>query len=83
MNRGARVWLFCIVLMMTTGCGLNTPNWLRPGSVPYQQSRANYHDPYVDDDAGPPVPSARPRSFTQPRAEPVRSTAFRDAFGGF
>jgi hypothetical protein len=35
----------------------------------------------VDDDAGPEIPSARPRAFSQPRSEPVRATAFRDAFG--
>lgn len=82
MSHRVRVWLFCVILVSTTGCGLNAPNWLRPGSVPYQQSRANYHDPYVDGDAGPPVPSARPRSFAEPRSEAVRSSAFRDAFWG-
>jgi hypothetical protein len=82
MNHQVRVWLFCLILLGIAGCGLNRPNWLSPGSVPYQQSRATYHDPFVDVDAGPPVPSARPRSFSEPRSEPVRSTAFRDAFWG-
>lgn len=83
MIQRVRVWLFGIALVGTTGCGLTAPSWLRPGSVPYQQSRANYHDPYVDSDAGPSVRSARPRSFSEPRSEPVRSSAFREAFGGF
>jgi hypothetical protein len=82
MNRRVCVALVCFVLVGSAGCGLNRPNWLQPGSVPYQQSRANYHDPYVDSDAAPPVLSARPRSFSDPRAEAVRSSAFRDAFWG-
>lgn len=76
-------WLLCGLLIGICGCTLSRPKWLDPGSVGYQQSRASYHDPYADRDAGPVIIGGRPRDFRYPRSEPVRSSAFRDTFGGF
>ena len=83
MSRSLIASIVCAFVIMSSGCGLSRPNWLNPGNVNYQQSRASYHDPYSDADAAPQILGGRPRSFDKPRSEPVRSSAFRDAFGGF
>ena len=70
-------WLtrFALLLLATglTGCAVDRPNWLNPGTVPEQQRRAGLHDPYADVDAGPEVVGGRPREFQKPRPEPVRA----------
>ena len=65
--------LFC-----SPGCGLNRPNFRWPGTVHKQQTRATFHDPYADQNAGPNADGFRPRDFSQPRSEPVRAQVLRD-----
>ena len=77
-SRWSRWGLLSGVLVVAGGCRLNCPNWLNPGSIPYQQSRATYHDPYPDDDAAPEVSAVRPGPFRNrgpsPRARPPFAT---------
>ena len=60
------------VLPACSGC-LALPNLEHPGSVDYQQARAQRFEPYPDNDLGPPVAGARPREYQDPRAEVTRA----------
>lgn len=81
MSHWFRLPILACLLVGLCACNVSRPNWCQPGTLSYQKSRATYHDPYADNDAGTPVDGGRPRDFENPRSEPVRSAAFRDAFG--
>lgn len=57
---------------------MQMPDWSNPGTMAQQQARATYHDPYADTTAAPEIVGGRPREFSKPAAEPVRSRGFRN-----
>jgi hypothetical protein len=63
------------LLLAATGCNpsIAKPNWLHPGSLRYQQWRAEIFDPYPQPDIGPPVVGSRPPQFATPAPEPQRN----------
>jgi hypothetical protein len=66
--------------VLLTGCGGAHP-WLRsPGPVEYQRHHAALHDPYPDNEAGPPIDGGRPLAFEKPLPEPVRSRGLMDSW---
>ena len=70
-----RWWLILLLASVTAGCGYERPFARRPpGSVDYQRTAAQLHDPYPDPDAGPAIVGGRPREFQKPLAEPVRNS---------
>lgn len=62
---------------------LKRPSWGSPGTITQQREQATRFDPYGDNDAGPVIVGGRPREFAQPRAEPARSSSFRNRFNPF
>lgn len=77
-----RIWALGALLAVVSGCGQTRPLLAPPGPIRYQQNNASLHDPYPDQDAGPEIDGARPREFTHPAAEPVRSRWFADSLWG-
>ena len=53
-------------------------NPFRPNDVQAQRIRATVHDPYPDQDKGPPVDDARPRDYQRQTPEPVRNRFYSD-----
>ena len=53
-------------------------NPFRPNDVQAQRIRATVHDPYPDQDKGPPVDDARPRDYQRQMPEPRRSQLYTD-----
>ena len=62
-----------VVLPACCGCkDWGTPRITPPfGSIGQQQARAQYHEPYPENDVGPPVEGGRPREY-EPRGEVAR-----------
>lgn len=56
-----------------TGCNLEPPAIFSPGDINYQRARANRYDPFPDPNAGPAIPEARPREFSNPPPEASRA----------
>ncbi len=54
-----------------TGCHLR-PNFGPPGTIGEQRAKAIVHDPFPDNDIGPPIASGRPPGFDRPASEPKR-----------
>lgn len=47
-----------------------TPNFGPPGTMDAQRARAVLHDPFPNNDLGPPIVSGRPLGLDRPLAEP-------------
>jgi hypothetical protein len=61
-------------LLVAAGCShLEPPTIFNPGDLQYQRARANRFDPFPDPDAGPDIPEARPREFSNPPPEASRA----------
>jgi hypothetical protein len=75
-----RLLLSIGLLALLTGSGCYRPNFLHPGSAPYQRHQATLHDPYPDGDAAPEITGGRPRDFQNPLPEPVRNRWLRDSW---
>jgi hypothetical protein len=74
MKTVAAALLLVVASLLSTGCqSLARPNWFSPGPAPYQQSRAQRFDPYPENEPGPEVVGARPRSYQHPLPEPSRA----------
>jgi hypothetical protein len=73
----SRITVFaCMLLIFSSiGCGWNRPLGSRAGTLDQQRFNASMHDPYSDNEAGPEIVGGRPREFSKPRAEPIRSRA--------
>ena len=62
-----------IALVVTAGCrGTAMPDLFHPGPEKYQQSRAEYFDPYPSTDAGPEMVGTRPLEYQNPTPEVER-----------
>jgi hypothetical protein len=73
--------LGCALLLLSSiGCGYSRPLLRGPGTMQQQQYEASLHDPYPDNQAGPPVVGGRPLEFQAPLAEPVRNRWLRDSW---
>jgi len=57
-----------VVCLLFSGCHLR-PDWGPPGTIGAQRARANTHDPFPDNDLGPPIMGGRPLGFDRPRSE--------------
>lgn len=62
---------FFVPLVLIVGCHLR-PDFGPPGTIGQQRARAAVHDPFPNNDLGPPIVSGRPRGFDRPGAEPNR-----------
>lgn len=71
--------LLVIGLCLAGGCRW-MPNVAHPGRIDQQRAAAVRHDPFADNDIGPPVVGGRPREFAKPAAEPVRNRMFADSW---
>jgi hypothetical protein len=77
MLRRMTLALMTLATMFSAGCANGRLyNPFRPTDVQAQRIRATVHDPYPDQDKGPPVDDARPRDYQRQTPEPVR-----DQFG--
>ena len=77
MLRRMTLVLLTLTTMFSAGCANGRfYNPFRPADVQAQRIRATVHDPYPDQDKGPPVDDARPRDYQRQTPEPVR-----DQFG--
>ena len=63
-----RTWAVLSIALIPTG----RPQFVGPGSAPYQQHQAQQFDPYPETNIGPSVEGGRPEGFTAPVAEPYR-----------
>jgi hypothetical protein len=68
-------WILCLIALSAVlpACSgpdrLATPRITAPyGSVDDQQKWAQYHEPYPENDLGPPIAGARPREYEDPRS---------------
>jgi len=78
MLRRMTLVLLTLTTMFSAGCANGRfYNPFRPADVQAQRIRATVHDPYPDQDKGPPVDDARPRDYQRQTPEPVR-----DQFSG-
>ena len=65
------LWIAPVIFIC--GCGwLPWPNLYNPGPAHYQLRRALQHDPYPEDETGPPVEGGRPQGFEKGLPEPAR-----------
>jgi hypothetical protein len=55
------------------GCNLEPPAIFNPGELKMQRARAHRYDPFPDPNAGPAIPEARPREFSNPPPEASRA----------
>lgn len=79
-----RYWLFMLAaVLFAAGCRSDgtfmRPTWFHPGDVHQQRIRATVHDPYPDQDKGPPFVDGRPRDYKQALPEPVRNRIYVDS----
>lgn len=67
--------LFFATLLLTVcfGCRSYRRPIGAPGTLQAQRLDAVIHDPYADDEAGPPIVGGRPREYQQPISEASRS----------
>ena len=70
--------ILTIILMTVVGCNANPkkfgmPNLQHPGTAAAQRSRAVRFDPYPEPNMAPETEGLRPREYSQPLAEPLRS----------
>ncbi|MBX7168881.1 MAG: membrane or secreted protein [Pirellulales bacterium] len=64
----------CLAL---AGCaGEATPRLAAPGTVQFQRDRAEFFDPYPQNEYGPTVLGGRPKDFDRPAPEATRSRWF-------
>ena len=64
------VVLVCGVLVSAIGCRSTAmPSLFHPGPEKYQQTRAEYYDPYPSTKAGPEMVGSRPLDYEIPRSE--------------
>ena len=74
MRLALRILACCLLAATVCGCtGIAGPNWCTSGPARDQRAKANFHDPYPDREAGPPIADARPREFDRPFAQPLSS----------
>ena len=66
--------LIAVLTLAGSGCGNNLqwPRMRGPGSADYQQYQATIHDPYPEDDIGPPVEGGRPLGYENPYPQTER-----------
>jgi hypothetical protein len=82
-----RYW-FCLLpsVLLIVGCRSDgtffRPTWFHPGTVQQQRIRATVHDPYPDQDKGPPFEDGRPRDYKHALPEPVRNRIIADSAWG-
>lgn len=57
-----------LAMLPLMGCHLQ-PDLGPPGTIGHQRSRHTVHDPFPDNDLGPPIHGGRPRGFDRPLAE--------------
>ncbi|MFN0020510.1 MAG: membrane or secreted protein [Pirellulaceae bacterium] len=77
-----RLTLVAMALATTVSAGCANGrfyNPFRPNDVQAQRIRATVHDPYPDQDKGPPVDDARPRDYQRQSPEPVRNRFYSDS----
>jgi hypothetical protein len=60
------------LLVLVPACQLPQQCCTPPGTMGQQRDRAAVHDPFPDNDLGPPIVSGRPRGFDRPNSEPKR-----------
>lgn len=77
-----RYWFCLLVAPLLAGCRSDgtffRPTWFHPGTVQQQRIRATVHDPYPDQDKGPPFEDGRPREYQNALPEPVRNRITED-----
>ena len=65
----ASILLTALILSgAAVGCHLR-PDLGPPGTMDAQRSRSLQHDPYPNNELGPPIAGIRPRDFDLPRSE--------------
>lgn len=81
--------LSLLALLITSGAigcqhdgSFARPTWFHPGTVQQQRIRATVHDPYPDQDKGPPFVDGRPRDYKNALPEPVRNRIYADSAWG-
>jgi len=83
MLRKMTLVLLASAAMCSAGCANGRfYNPFRPADVQAQRIRATVHDPYPDQDKGPPVDDARPRDYQRQTPEPVRNRFYTDNLWG-
>ena len=65
--------LFLSFALLLSGCGTGPRLFQPSGTIGYQRSQAVLHDPFPNNDLGPPIMGGRPREFDRPLPEVVDS----------
>jgi hypothetical protein len=76
-----KFWLLApvaLVAIVLDGC-VAPPRILHPGPEKVQQRRAEWHDPYPENETGGDMLGTRPREYENPRAEVLRAQPRRDS----
>jgi hypothetical protein len=75
--------LFLLLAAFGGGCaGHGQYDFWHPGNIRSQRIRAVVHDPYPDQNLGPPVVGGRPRDYSEPLPEAVKNRIYPDGFWG-